>query len=389
MRIGIFTDSYKPYTSGVVRSIELFTGELQQAGHEVFIFAPSYPYQREREPRIYRFASIPAPTNPRYTLALPFSWRLGKKIRQQIRPDLIHVHSPFLLGRLGAYYARVLNVPLVFTFHTLYDEYVHYVPIGQQITREITRRYCREFCNSCDLVIAPTSIIAEHLRHMGVVTDLAVVPTGINLQEYEAGDGNWLRRTYNIAPSTKVLLSVGRLGKEKNQAFLLRVLDLLRHDGEDVCLVLVGSGPEEQNLRAQAHELGLGERVIFTGTLDRTSVVNCYLGADLFVFASCTETQGLVIGEAMAGGLPVVAVQANGVIDMVRDGRDGFLVPLDELAFTRMVKQLLNSSKLYRQMAERARQHAREMSAAACTRKLLECYSLALHKKQGPAKALF
>ncbi|WP_018086769.1 glycosyltransferase family 4 protein [Desulfurispora thermophila] len=382
MRIGIFTDSYKPYTSGVVRSIELFTGELQLAGHEVFIFAPSYPYQQEREPRVYRFASIPAPTNPHYTLALPFSWRLGKKIKHHIKPEIIHVHSPFLLGRLGAYYARVLDVPLVFTFHTLYDEYVHYVPLGQQITREITRRYCRDFCNNCDVVIAPTSIIANHLRNMGVESELAVVPTGINLQEYEQGNRNWLRNTYNIAPTTKVLLSVGRLGQEKNQSFLLRVIQKVWQGGEDVCLVLVGSGPEEQNLRALAGDLGVGERVIFTGTLSREDVVNCYLGADLFVFASLTETQGLVIGEAMAGGLPVVAIKANGVIDMVRDGQDGFLVSPDEDSFAEKVRLMISRHELYRQMAHNALQHAQEMSARACTQKLLECYHLALQKKK-------
>ncbi|MGB9802365.1 glycosyltransferase family 4 protein [Desulfofundulus sp.] len=380
MKIGIFTDSYRPYTSGVVRSIDTFTSELTRMGHEIYIFAPNYP-NCSREKHVFRFPSVPAPTNRDFTLAVPFSLRL-KPIINQWQPDIIHVHSPFLLGRVGARYAHKMGIPLVFTFHTLYDQYVHYVPFARSITRELTRRFCRDFCNRCDLVVAPTAIIEEHLKRMGVRSKIKVIPTGINLEEFARGDRNWLRKKYGIGVQEKILLFVGRLGQEKNIGFLISAFADLLGEFQALKLVLVGGGPEKLNLQRMTAQLGIEKHVIFTDTLNRTEVINCYHGADLFVFSSKTETQGLVLAEAKAAGLPVVALKAFGTCEMVRDGEDGFLTPENKELFIEKIKMLITDDDLHQKMASRARENAQLLSSRQAALNLIGEYHALLGKRQ-------
>lgn len=373
MKIGIFTDSYVPYTSGVVRSIQTFKEELIKQGHDVFIFAPSYK-NCGKESRVFRFASIPSLTNRDFTLAIPFSLRL-KPVIQGLGLDLIHVHSPFLLGRLGARYARRAGIPLVFTYHTLYDQYVHYVPFAQSFTRELAQRVSRDFCNQCDMVIVPTDIVGDYLRRIGVVTEITKVPTGIKVEEFQKGDPAWLRQQYQIPSSDYVLLFVGRLGQEKNIGMLLESFQLVNREINNTTLVLVGGGPEAEELRSKALKLGIAAKVVFTGTLPSAEVVNCYAGADLFVFTSLTETQGIVIAEAKAAGLPVVAVGANGVSEMVEDGLDGYLTDPDPVHFANRVCQVLKNREMREAMGRRASLKAEELSSVNCTKRLLSCYS--------------
>jgi len=372
LNIGIFTDSYLPYTSGVVRSIQTFNRELNKLGHDVFIFAPSYKCCVDEE-NVFRFTSIPSPTNPDFNIAVPFSLRLRPTIKR-LNLDLIHVHSPFLLGRLGARYARKLGIPLIFTFHTLYDQYIHYIPFARSFTKELAQRISRDFCNQCDMVIVPTEVIGDYLRGIGVEKKIRRVPTGIDVFEYGSGDPEWLRRRYGISQKDRILLFVGRLGQEKNIGFLLESFSMIHRKKKNTVLVLVGGGPEEEELRKKAFELGIGTNVIFTGTLQPEDVVQCYAGADLFLFSSVTETQGLVIAEAKAAGLPVVAVGAYGVSEMVQDGVDGFLTDQDPYGFAGKVNELLNSTSLYRQMSKKARENAQRFSSANCAAKLVDCY---------------
>ncbi|HBC92361.1 MAG TPA: glycosyltransferase family 4 protein [Pelotomaculum sp.] len=373
MKVGIFTDSYLPYTSGVVRSIQTFKEELTSLGHDVFIFAPSYK-NCKNESRVFRFASIPSLTNREFTLAVPFSLRL-KPIIQGLQLDLIHVHSPFLLGRLGAKYAKKEGIPLVFTYHTLYEEYVHYVPFARSFTKEMAQKVSRDFCNQCDLVIVPTAIIADYLQKIGVTVNISKVPTGIKIDKFQTADGAWLRQRFNIGPQKKILLFVGRLGREKNIGLLLESFSLVNSEINQTTLVLVGGGPEEEELRAEADNLGIGERVVFTGTLSPDEVANCYAGSDLFVFSSISETQGIVIAEAKAAGLPVVAVGAYGVSEMVEHGIDGYLTEPDPLQLAQHICHLLKYDSLREQMSNRARSNVAKLSSAGCTAQLVKCYT--------------
>lgn len=375
MHIGFFTDSYRPYTSGVVRSIELFTREFNERGHEVYIFGPDYPLiHYPKEDKVFRFASIPAPTIPEFCIPIPFSVQIGSTIRR-INLEIIHVHSPFLLGRLGAYAARQYNLPLIFTFHTLYEQYVHYLPVAQQTTKYLVQSIARDFCNRCDLVIAPSRLVENYLREIGVKAKVDVIPTGIDLEEFNNTDPRWLQTNYQVAPTDQVLLFVGRLAKEKNVIFLVESFYQVQQVIPNTKLVIVGGGPQEEELRQLCHKLGIANKVILTGVLVRQQIVHCYASADLFVFPSVTETQGLVIVEAKAAGLPVVAIRAFGAAEMVKDGEDGLLTEHSQEQFVESIIRLLQDRELYEKMQRCARLNAAALSSAASAEKMLACYA--------------
>ena len=352
MKIGIFTDSYLPYTSGVVRSIQTFKEELIKQGHDVYILHPVIKTVA-RNPVFSGL--LPYRRLQTGTLASPYLFPSLKTCYSGSGPGLDPRSLTLLLGRLGARYARKAGIPLVFTYHTLYDQYVHYVPFAQSFTRELAQRVSRDFCNQCDMVIVPTGIIGDYLRRIGVLTQITKVPTGIKIDEFQKGDPDWLRQHYQIAPHDHVLLFVGRLGQEKNVGLLLESFQLINKEINNTTLVLVGGGPEAEELRSKAVKLGIAAKVVFTGTLSPPEVVSCYAGADLFVFTSVTETQGIVIAEAKAAGLPVVAVGANGVSEMVEDGLDGYLTGPDSVHFAERVCQVLKDGKIREDMGRRAR----------------------------------
>ena len=381
MNIGFFTDSYRPYTSGVVCSIELFAREFNARGHEVYIFGPDYPLiHYPREDKVFRFASIPAPTMPEFSIPIPFSAQLGTTLRR-INLEVIHVHSPFLLGRLGAYAARQYGLPLIFTFHTLYEQYVHYLPVAQQTTKLMVQTIGRDFCNRCDLVIAPSRLVENYLREIGVTVKVAVIPTGIDLEEFEDTDSRWLQTNFQVSPTERILLFVGRLGKEKNIIFLLESFYRVQQEISDLRLVIVGGGPQEEDLRRLCIKLGIDGKVIFTGVLPRNQIVHCYAAADLFVFPSVTETQGLVIAEAKAAGLPVVAIRAFGAAEMVRHGEDGFLAEHSQDSFTGSIIRLLRDRSLYEKMSRNALINAGELSSSSSAEKMLAQYGHLLESK--------
>lgn len=372
MKIGFFTDSYRPYTSGVVRSIETFTKELTDLGHDIYIFAPQYK-DSKKEQGVFRYVSVPSPTNQGFSLAIPISVNARPLIRK-LDLDVIHVHSPFLMGRLGARLAISENIPLVYTYHTLYDKYVHYIPFAMDLSSKLVQKLTADFSNRCDLVIVPTKIIGELIRNNGVKSPIIDIPTGINFDGYDQGNNDWLRERFNIPEDEQILLFVGRIGQEKNLVFLVECFFEILKEKPKIRLVLVGSGPFETDLKQSINSLGLTKQIIFTGNLNKEEVINCYLGADLFVFASVTETQGLVLGEAKAAGLPIVAVDAFGASEMVKHNCSGFLSALDKKEFCNHVLLLLQDKKLYNQMSAQAKIEAQQISSRACTLKLINAY---------------
>lgn len=373
MKIGIFTDSYKPYTSGVVTSIATFKEELTKLGHEIHIFAPSYPHYNEVEENVYRFLSIPAPTNHDYTLALPIHPGMNM-LMKQLHLDVIHVQSPFTMGRVGLRYARKYNLPLLFTYHTRYDQYVHYVPVAQDLAKEVTIKYSSHFCNNCDHIIAPSHEIESIIRGFDVKTPISVIPSGVPVEKYRNGDPTWLRRQYPIPEKNNILLFVGRLTQEKNLPFLIQSFREVKNRVPRTTLVITAQGPLEDQLKelVTALNLSLDRDVIFTGALPSESLVNVYHSADLFVFSSLTETQGLVLIEAMAAGLPVAAVRASGVQEMVDDGVDGILTADDTGKLADAVCRILSDNQLYRRLQANARLKADKLS----------CHNMALELEQ-------
>jgi len=375
MKIGIFTDSFKPYTSGVVTSICTFREELENLGHQIYIFAPSYPGYSENEDGVYRYYSVPSPTNPDYTLAIPIYPGMNSLLKR-LDLDIIHVHSPFTMGRVGLHYARRYDTPIVFTYHTLYDQYVHYVPVAQDLARDVTIKYSKNFCNQCDHIVVPSREVESILTELNIITPRSVIPTGVPIEKFNQGDRQWLRKNYSIPEKNRILLFVGRLTKEKNLDFLLDAFKEIHQQAPDTSLVITAQGPMEGELKKHAKRLGLNlkQDVIFTGALPFDTLVNVYYSADLFVFSSVTETQGLVLIEAMAAGLPVVAVRAYGVQDMVDDGVNGYLTPCSIPEFSQAVCRLLDDKETYQSFSQKALLKADSLSSHNMARKLEKLY---------------
>lgn len=390
MKIAVFSDSYRPYTSGVVRSIDTFGAQWIKQGHQVYLFAPRYyravvgpkgastgdqSMANESITRIFRFWSIPMPTAGGFHVALPLSFRLGR-VLQRLGIDVVHSHSPFSMGQLAAFAARHIGVPLIFTHHTMYHEYVHYVPGAQLLWGNATLRYVGAYCRKADVVIAPTPDVGRFIAEKYRIAPERVraIPTGIALEEYVCDDRGWLRRRIPELGDDPVLLSVGRLCREKNAAFLVDAFAQLRRYGVQARLVFVGDGPDRERLAEKARAMQVADRVHFAGLLSKPEVIRAYHGADLFVIASTTETQGLVTLEAMAAGLPVVGVDATGTRDMVEDGVQGSLVPLDPERFASCVARYLSDPALRRHTARKALERASALSANKTAMELQKVY---------------
>lgn len=388
--VALFSDSFRPYVSGVVRSLDILIRHLRLAGHEVYLFCPAYPGatgadQGDPGPTgIFRFVSVPAPTYEGFQLALPFSARITRLLRE-LRVEVVHTHSPFLMGGLGAFVAWRLGLPLVFTHHTFYHEYTrHYVPFVGLPVRELVLRYVGAYCRRSDRVIAPSGVVRQILETTYELPgeQVVVVPTGVPLEHFANLDRGWLRRSLHLPPEAPVLLYLGRFGREKNVDLLVPVLEHVHAAVPGVHLVLVGDGPEKDTLQAQVAARGLGAWVHFTGLVPPEQVPHYYAGADVFLFPSTTETQGLVVAEAFAAGLPAVAVDAPALREVLAHGASGFLAERSAAALAGRVVQLLRDPALRARMGEQARETARRLSAQRMAARLVEVYKETCLAKQ-------
>ncbi|MFN3477207.1 MAG: glycosyltransferase [Candidatus Methylomirabilales bacterium] len=372
MNIGIFTCNFSPLVNGLSVSISRYAEYFRRFGHQVFIFAPRYSGHREREPGVFRLPSLRVPTHRRYTLPLPISPRLNKVI-QDLELDILHAQHPFLLGPWALNLARRLGLPLVFTYHTLYEHYAHYVPLLQPLAAKLALKKAVEFANQADLVIAPTWWVRRLLLNLGIHVPIEVVPTGVELPE-EIEDPVSLRAHLNLEPEARVLLYLGRLAKEKNLVLLLHAFHLITKALPQALLLLVGEGDAREELETLAQELGLERSVRFVGLIPHGRVWSFYRLAQAFLFPSITEAQGLVILEAMAVGVPVVAIKDTAAEDFIEDGQDGFLVEEAVEAFAEAVIRLLGDEGLRSAMGQRAQRKAGRFTAKASAERMLELY---------------
>lgn len=375
MKIGIFADAYLPYKSGVTVSIQTLEEGLRSLGHEVFIFAPSYPKQ-EDSPYVLRFPSLPSPY-PEFRLCVPFSLYIESRIKD-LKLDVLHAQSPFQMGRYALHVKRKFKVPLVYTLHTLFEKYAHYVPvIPTQITAKIISAYTKNFCNHCDHIIVPTAEIKPHLLEKGVTAPISDAATGINLKIADQYSGKGIREKEGIPKDAIVLCFCGRLAKEKNIPFLFDVLKLLLQKRKDVYLLLIaGLGPEREYFEKMVKDQGIEKNVIITKGVSHPVVFDYYAISDMFVFASTTETQGLVIAEAKSKSIPAVVVRAEGVVKSMQDGIDGYLVPLDVNVFAEKVMELINNPGKRKQMGVEGRKFVeKEFSHESMAIKISAIYS--------------
>ncbi len=364
MRVALFTNNYLPFRGGVTTAVETLRRGLERLRHRAWVFAPASRPPVTDPPWVFRYPSIPAPTYPGFALALPFSRRLYGMARA-LAPDIVHAQHPFLLGPAARRFARRHGRPLVFTYHTRYEKYAHYVPLPERLVAALAVRLSCRFAGSADLVVAPSERIAATLRERGVTAPVAVVPTGVPLDLFRPGDRAEARRKLGLPADALLCLYVGRLDREKSVDRIIDAFGSVADAISGARLSLVGQGAHETAARRRAEASPARERIWFHGGRDRDTLPLFYRAADLFLFASETETQGLVLAEAHACGLPAVAVRASGVDEVVRDGETGLLTKAAAREFADAAIGLLLDGERRMAMGRAARAVAeREFSAA-------------------------
>jgi hypothetical protein len=386
MRILFVSDVYFPRINGVSTSVQTFRAELERLGHETFLVCPAYPGADGDEQGIARIPSRYLPLDPEDRA---MSWRRVGRLDRVLggqRFDIVHVQTPFLAHYAGLRYARSAGVPAVATYHTLFEEYLyHYVPFAPKgWMRGLARRFSRGQCNALDAVVVPSGPMRDTLAGYGVTAPMHVIPTGLRPDAFAGGDGAAFRARHGIAPQRPMLLFVGRVAFEKNIGFLLRMLVHVRRAQPDVLLVVCGAGPAEASLKRLAGELDLAASTLFVGYLDRaTELADCYRAADLFVFASRTETQGLVLLESMACGTPVVALAVMGTRDVLREGEGARIAPDDHAGFAAVVVRVLGDAAERTALSRRAAAYAATWSASATAGRLGQLYADLLARSPG------
>lgn len=373
MRIGFFSDTYTPQINGVVTSIKLFAAALERQGHEVYIFAPT-PRQPTDTDRIVRIPSVPFALQPEMRLASLYSQH-AYRLARRANLDIIHSHDPFAVGLFGLAVAKRFRLPYVHTYHTLYPEYVHYV-WETRFTRAMAERLSREFCDQCDLVLAPSTKIEKALDEWGVTAPVKLLPTGVDAERFACGSPEAvaaLRGRFGIPSTDRLLVFVGRIGLEKNVDLLVEAMARVTTPGAR--LLIVGNGPHRTELERHIESLGITDRVTFTGYLQGEEVAAAYAASELFFFASLSETQGLVVAEAMASGLPVVAVEDLAIGDAVTDGVNGFLTEEEPGALAAAADRVLGDAALRASMGAESRRRAQALSIDLMAEKLAGMYA--------------
>jgi 1,2-diacylglycerol 3-alpha-glucosyltransferase len=377
MRILMVSDVSFPRVNGVSTSIATFRQSLAELGHESTLVAPAYPAAPKSEPDVIRIPSRAVPRDPEDRL-------MGRgrvlALATTLAPrgfDIVHVHTPFVAHYAGIALARRLGLPVVETYHTFFEEYLHhYVPfLPRAATRFLARRFSVAQCAAVDALIVPTGRMLATLRGYGIAARAEVLPTGIDLGRFRGGDGAAFRHRYGIAAGRPLLVHISRVAHEKNIDFVLAALAEVRRAVPDVLLVVAGEGPALPYLKRLAGRLGIEAQVLFVGYLDRAqALLDCYRAGDAFVFASRTETQGLVLLEALALGVPVVSTAVMGTADVLNGVHGALVAPDDVTGFAATVTRVLVDGALRGRLAAAAPADAAAWSAAAMAERLVVLY---------------
>lgn len=389
MKIGLFTDTFSPEVNGVATSTLMLRDELRRKGHRVFVFTPTTPDAQNIEPGTFRLPSMPLFVLPSRRVGLFYHPRLADMIRHT-GLDVVHTQTEFSLGIFGRTMASSMDTPHVHTYHTIYEDYTHYITRGllDGQSKKAVRTFSRYYCNLCDRVLAPSDKTRDLLTSYNVTRPIDVVPTGVDTSkfdpaQYDAGEIAALRRSLGIGDERRVVLNVGRISKEKNLQMVLRGLPPFFKKHPEACMLLVGGGPYAATLQEIAKEEGIEDRVIFAGEKPWESIGKYYALGDAFISASTSETQGLTYIEAMSAGLPVVA-KADPCIDgLIENGKTGLLF-VEQQQIAGALEKVLYDEHTARLVTEGARETARRNSVAAFGENVLAAYEAAIesHKRQ-------
>jgi 1,2-diacylglycerol 3-alpha-glucosyltransferase len=377
MRVLFVSDVYFPRVNGVSTSIRTFRADLTTAGVETVLVAPAYGEPTAREQNTIRIPSARIPRDPEDRR---MRWRqlqhaLDALSHQQF--DLVHIHTPFIAHYAGVRFARRAHIPVIATYHTFFEEYLHhYVPLlPRPAGRLLARHFTRSQCSQLDALVVPSEPMRALLLEYGISQRIQVIPTGIPADRFVPGDGARFRARYGIAPDRPLLLYVGRVAHEKNIEFLLHSFVVLRRSRPDALLAIAGEGPARAHLEHLAVQLGIAPQMHFIGYLDRErGLADCYASADVFVFASRTETQGLVLLEALAQGRPVVSTAVLGTASILQPGCGARVAPEKPDVFAQTVLDILDDPQRAAKLSAQARLYAQSWASANMAWRLAELY---------------
>jgi glycosyltransferase involved in cell wall biosynthesis len=401
MKIVMFTDAYWPRVNGVTVSVDSFSHALVRAGHQVMIVCSSYPEisdfdytsgsgEREnsggKEPTVIRVTSMPSPISKEDRMAMITRWFWVSKKIEAFEPDILHINSEFMIAEFGFQYARQHYLPVIYTFHTLWEDYGrNYIPLLPDfVLRQIARWVLKNTMRRADRIIVPTAQIMKVVKDYKVRKETYLLPTGVDpllFQRSEEEARNFrhgMEQKYPKLLGKRILLFAGRIGKEKNISFLLQILPEIINKHPDVLLLIAGNGPDFYDLQDECEELSIGEHCLFPGFLARRDLALTYAMSDVFVFPSLTETQGMVTIEAMLSGLPVVAIGEMGTIAVMKGDNGGFMVKNDPHEFIARVFDLLEDKELYQRKVAEAKEHAKSWTIDAMVVQLEKIYRSSL-----------
>ena len=380
MNIGIFMDTYEPQVNGVVTSTKMLKDELEKLGHQVTIITINDPRcEKESEEGIIRLSSFSVPLIPEQRLGILSSYKIIKRIKD-LDLDLIHTQTEFSVGLLGRFLAKVLNLPVVHTYHTMYEDYMHYITGGKFIesASKLAQKITKLYCKNCDQIIAPTDKVKEALTNYGVEDKIQVVPTGIKLtkfkkENYQEQEVIKLKESLGIDNNDPVVLYIGRLAEEKSIDVIIEQFPKVLEQLPEAKFLVVGDGPSRDKLEQLSRKLGIAESVVFAGEQPWEEIGKYYQLGDTFVSASTTETQGLTFVEAMAAEVPVVAKYDKNLENMIQDEVNGRVFKEDNELPALLVETLSNEIKT-KQLVKQAYEDAQELSAEQFGKKIESIY---------------
>ena len=356
MNIGFFTDTYYPHLNGVTISVDNFAKELRKKGHTVYIFAPKTKKKGKKEEDLTNLPSLKIlSAEPEVYMPLPTSYKDYAKIFR-LELDLIHAHGNGAFSLLGYQVARMKRIPFLLTFHTLHPHYSHYFLNGRVIKPRMIETALRLFANLCDAVLTPSEKMKKELVRYGVKKPIHVIPNFVEKDELTKIKKNYLHKKLGLPANAPLLLSVGRLGKEKSFNFVIETFHELAKTKNESHLVIVGQGTESKNLKQLVNDLGLTDRVHFTGKINKKDMPSVYADATIFVFASVSEVHPLVALEACAAGLPIIVAKDAAFANVVMDKKNGFLLPLQKKRFVEKIQLLLKDDNLRAKMGKESKE---------------------------------
>lgn len=383
MKIAFFTDTYYPDLNGVTVSVNNFAKELRKKGNTVYIFAPKIAGKyKDKDKHLIRLPSFKILSKVEPQIYTPTIWP-NKEFREMFTEefDIIHAHGNGPYSLLGYSIAKIKRIPFVMTFHTIHTQYTHYIFNGKLITPKMVSVGLKTFAHRCALVITPSNKMKKELISYGVKKQIHVIPNFLEIDRFIKNKKGYLHKLLDLPQATPIILTVGRIGKEKNIDFILKVFKKVCKTNNEPHLVIVGKGPESDNLLTLAKKLGVEKRVHFTGAIDYEFMPLVYKDATIFVFASYTETQGVCVLEASASGIPLVINNDGAFENMVSDNENGYVLPLNIGKFSEKINYLLKNRKTRAKMGKKAEKMAlKNFDAEKITKDLTQVYFKVINK---------